>query len=454
MRLAERMRNGMVLSLVVGTALVLGIAPIGWSSLINAAAGDQNWPVFQGARVNFSQAVAPPLAWSPSEHIDWTAKIPGYGQSSPVVWGRRVFVTSVSGPMKENGHILAVDLGTGEKLWQYDLRTASGAANTNYVSRAAPSPVVDAEGLTVLFEGGNLLSLTLDGKLRWQRDLVADYGPVESRHGLASSLEHDDERVFVWMERQAEPYLLAVSKTTGETQWKSEGLGVTSWSSPRLVPVGKGQHLVLSGIGKLAGFDPENGERLWQFDDISGNSTATPMPLGDGQFLTGASEGRGEAADGNSAASNGLMRIEQDAAGKYSAAFVWRAKKATCSFGSPLVHDGHAYFVSRAGVVYCLDSKTGEERYVNRTASSIWATPIAVGGRIYLFGRNGTTTVLKSGPDFEKLAENQLWDDGPAQPAAGQPDAPAFGGPVLYSAAVIGNQILLRRGETLYCVGK
>lgn len=140
--------------------------------------------------------------------------------------------------------------------------------------------------------------------------------------------------------------MTALSKKTGKTEWKSKGLGVTSWSSPRLVPIAEGKHLVLSGSGKIAGLDPKSGERLWEFDGISGNSTPTPIPLGDGRFLIGASEGRGETSGGNAPASNGVIQITKDTNGKFAAAFVWQAKKATSSFGSPVVHQGHAYFVA------------------------------------------------------------------------------------------------------------
>ena len=114
-----------------------------------------------------------------------------------------------------------------------------------------------------------------------------------------------------------------------------------------------------------------------------------------------------------------------------------------------------AYFVNRTGVVYCLDLKTGEERYAERTSGSIWATPIAAGERIYLFGRGGTTAVIKSGPEFEVLATNELWEnDAPAAGGAGegQGGPGGFGGPVLYAAAVAAGMLILRRGDVLYAV--
>lgn len=418
-------------------------------SVTDGIAGDQ-WPVFQGPPKIKLKAADLPLRWSSSEKIAWQVKLVGYGQSSPVAWGGRVFVTSVSGAMKEQCHVCAYNPKTGKKIWQHDLVSATQAKSSNYISKAAPTPVVDGDGVTAFFEGGDFVALTHDGKIRWERNLVKDYGAITSRHGLGSSLEHNHKHVFVWIEREKDSYVLAVSKSTGETVWKDKGLGATSWSSPRLVPVGDSHHLVLSGIGKLAGVDPNSGKRLWEFDDISGNSTPTPVPLGDGRFLIGATTGRGQSGGGNSAASNGVLQIVEADDGKFRADFVWRAKNATSSFGSPIAHRGNAYFVNRSGVVYCLDLKTGVEKYAQRSAGSVWATPIAADDRIYLFGRNGTTMVIKSGTTFERLAENDLWTaEKTATDATG---GPAFGGPVLYAAIVVDRSLILRRGDILYSI--
>ena len=118
-------------------------------------------------------------------------------------------------------------------------------------------------------------------------DLTQLHGDVKARHGLAASLEQNENHVFVWIERENDPYVLALDKETGETVWKSKGLGATSWASPRLVPVANGDHLVLSGSGKMAGLDPASGDHLWTFDKIGGNSTPTPVPLGDSRCRTG-----------------------------------------------------------------------------------------------------------------------------------------------------------------------
>ena len=408
-----------------------------------------DWSSFQnGGRT--TAAASLPTEWSPDEKVAWSVPIPGYGQSSPVVAGEKIYCTSVSGENKEGLHVTCFAADLGQQLWKYDLRNSSPEKNSSYVSRAAPTPVCDDTGVIAFFEGGNVVALDDSGKLRWQRDLVADYGPIKARHGLGASVEQSDSSVFVWVERQNEPYLLCLSKKSGETIWKVDGVGSTSWSSPRLVPVGASSHLVVSASGKLAGHDPASGRRLWSFDDISGNTTPTPVPLGDGRFLVGASAGRGESGGGKAAESNGVIEVTKSDDGSFTADYVWRAERATCSFGSPCAHNGNAYFVNRSGVVYCLDLQTGEELYAKRTKQSTWATPIGCGDHIYLFGRSGVTTVIESGPRFKLVAENALWKtEQPAAEGDGSDGRMNFGGAVLYAAAIVDSGLLLRRGDRL-----
>ena len=307
------------------------------------------------------------------------------------------------------------------------------------------------------------MSLTHEGQVRWQRNLVDEFGAIESRHGISASREHTDDRVFVWVERSKEPYVLAAEKTSGKDIWKAAGLGVTSWASPRLVPIVgeplRDSHLVLSGIGVLSSLDPATGKQLWRFEGIKGNSTPTPTPIGNGRFLIGATAGRGEPDAGKAAESNSLIAIKQNEDGSFAADFVWKAKRATSSFGSPLAHQGHAYYVNATGVLFCLDLETGEEIFSNRIGDSIWATPLPMGDRICFFGKSGTVSIVSAGSKFESLAENVTWE-APAPPTApvakeggsGAGRGMGFGGAVLYAAVFTKDRLLLRRGDKLYCV--
>ena len=405
------------------------------------------WSKFQNGG-QFEGPDQMPTEWSPERNISWTADIPGYGQSSPIISDNQIVVTSTSGDNKDDYHVISYALDSGKKNWQIDVKNPTPYKNSPMVSRAAPSALTTKGGYVAFFEGGSLIGISNSGEKQWERDLVQEYGPIEARHGLASSLESDGNRVFVWVERSEDPYVLAIDPTSGETLWKSAGVGATSWGSPRMVPVDGGSHLVCSAIGKIIGLDPETGDRLWEFDGISNNSSNTPTPVRPGQFLIGASEGRGQSSSGNAAASNGLIQLTQQEDGTWEAAFQWKAEKATSSFGSPVVAGETVAIVNRAGVLYRLDLETGKQLSVNRTkAGGVWATPIVVGENIFLFGYKGITSVI-SLEDNQEIAENRCWTDENAEG-----ENPAFaGGSVLYAAAVAGNQWIIRSGDKLYSI--
>lgn len=428
------------------------------TAVLSAALEEPAWPGFRGPIADSVRAADLPLTWSPTENISWRARLTGYGQSSPVVWGDQVYVTSVAGPNKETYHVTALDLASGNERWRRELQNPSPTENTGYVSKAAPTPVADREGIIVLSEGGNLIALAHEGRTRWERDLVKEFGPIAARHGLGSSLAQTDELAFIWIERQDDPYVLAVDKRTGQDRWKQAALGATAWSTPVVLNVGAKQQLVLSGSGVVRGFDAETGETLWTLEGISGNTTPSPTPAGDGLLVIGATVGRGEESSGRAAESNALVRIERSPEGGYSARFVWRARRATSSFGSPIVHRGLAYFVNASGVLFCLDAETGAEVYAERLPESVWATPLAVEDRIYFVGQNGTTTVVRAGPGFTRLAENQLGEgaEEPVQRRGGGGTTDrreaAVAASRQYAVAAVPETLLIRCGDVLYCI--
>ena len=414
------------------------------------ADAQSDWDSFQnqGTLQNGSWKLA--TQWSPDSGIQWETALKGYGQSTPVIHKDRIYLTTVLGDNKEEVSVQAISLNDGKPVWDFKRANSSPEKNTPMVARAASSPVVDENGVIAFFEGGNLLALDHEGKLKWERDLNKEKGGLKARHGIAASLAQNDEVVFVWCERMENPFVLAISKADGKTIWEQAGLGGTSWSSPRLLKVGQENHLVLSGIGIVAGLDPSTGKRLWEFREVSGNSSATPVSVGDGKFLIGASGGRNP--NQNSTPSCGVIEVKKSEEG-YAVGWDWVADEASCSFGSPIACAGRAYFVNRVGVVHCHDLATGDSVFTSRIpCGQIWATPLASQEHIYFFGKDGKTAVLKVGEKLDVVSENVLWNEENKAPAAGASPENRFSGPVLYAAAVADGRLLLRRGDRLYCL--
>lgn len=429
--------------------------------LIAATPDADVWPGFLGAGATPVKAEALPLTWSPNENIAWSADLPGHGQSSPVVWKGLIFATAVEGEMKDTCHVLALKLADGTQAWKHSIATSDPVKNSLYVSRAAPTPVVDAEHVFAYFESGDIVVLTHAGERVWQRSLSKEYGKFQNKFGLSASPVQTDDALIVLVDDEGPSYLIALAKRDGKTLWKTDRESRTSWSSPALVPVDGKPQVVVSSAGSVDGYDPATGKRLWSYTDVGGNTAATPIPYGDGRFLIAASPGQmGERAE-DARKSNFAMHIERKE-GEFVPTVLWRTEQATPSFASPMVHDGYAYWVNRQGVVYCFDVETGEQKYAQRTAQSCWATPLGMGNRVYFPGKDGVTTVLAAGPEFKVLAENRLWDPDAANADAAAVEreeseerrraAAMFAKPTQYGIAAVGESLLIRTGTRLFCL--
>lgn len=449
---------------------------------VGTSPGD-SWAGFRGDGTSTTFAVRLPLQWSGRDNVAWRTELPGYGQSTPVVWNGRVFLTAVDGAEKEKLLILAVDARTGSVLWQRDFPATQRGKNHPAMSRAAPTPLVDARGVYAFFESGDLIALDHDGNVKWQRALTKDYGPFQNNHGLASSPTQTDSAVVLLIDHGGPSYLLAVDKSTGNNLWRTERPSRMSWTSPIVARHNGKELLIVSSSGALTTYDAATGESLWELADLNGNNIPSPVYM-NGFLVIGAGENRLKPDLVASQRSNCCLRLTDEAPG-YEV--LWRGRKAVAHHASPLVHAGHVYIVTKPGVVYCLDLATGEERYSERLDNPCWATPIGAADRVYFFGKDGVTTVLKAGPKYEKLATNRLWTEEEFQvrkeqaksrpenripmPMGGTPAAPPGVTPpatltpaqresmiaeaigdVVYGVAAVDGAFFVRTGTELICI--
>ena len=421
-----------------------------------------SWPGFLGAGASEVEPASIPLKWSPTENVAWDASLPGHGQSSPVIWGDKVFVTSIEGDNKETCHTLCLSLSDGSILWDHKHTSTSPDPNSVYISRAAPTPVVDGQHVFAFFECGDLVALTHDGKEVWTKSLSKEYGKFVNKFGLSGSPIQTESSVVVLIVDEGPSYLVSFAKADGKILWKTDRTSRTSWSSPALLMIDDEPQVVVSSAGSIDGYDPATGKQLWTFGEIGGNTATTPLAAGPNQFLVAASPGRsGENAEG-ARKSNALVKVSKDG-DNWKVEKVWIAAEATPSWASPFIHQGLAYWVNRVGVVYCVDAATGEQKYAQRTKQSCWATPLALGDRIYFFGKDGITTVLAAGPEFKELAMNELWpaDTPPTDNGAPKPDETSaerkqasamFSGPTQYGVAAVSGSLLIRVGSHVFCI--
>ncbi|MEN1706129.1 MAG: PQQ-binding-like beta-propeller repeat protein [Planctomycetota bacterium] len=425
-----------------------------------ASAQDQagaRWTSFRNSGTNTAAAESLPVTWSEDSGISWQRELPGYGQSSPLLWDGRLYVTAVKGPMKDESLVLAVDAKTGDAIWERAIETATPAANYSMNSRAAPTPVVDESGLYVFFEGGDVAAFTHDGEKRWHRKLTEEYGEFDNNHGLASSLAQNDDSLFLLADHRGPAYLVSLDKRTGENKWKVARDPRMSWTSPVVATIEGREQVVVSSNGTVDGYDATSGDHLWSVADVGGNTMSSPTVIGSRIYAGASASGRG-----GGDITRASTAIEVYGGEELSAKIAWRASRASCSYVSPVVVGDYAYHVNDAGVVFCLDAETGETLYRERTAGQCWATPLAAGGHLYLFAKDGQTTVIKTGPEFEQVSLNQLWDpEDPPMPETYVQNPPSSSGeqassyvstPTVYGVAAGDGAFFVRTGTRLYRV--
>ncbi len=458
------------------------------SLIANPLADSARWSGFRGDGTSVSSASSVPVHWGPTQNVAWRTELPGYGQSSPVVWNDQLYVTAIDGPDKQTCIVVNIDPATGKPRWKKSLPASQKGKNNPMMSRAAGTPVVDRDGIYAFFESGDLWAFSHAGDELWSFSLTKEFGELKNNHGLGSSPIATHDSVIILVDHLGPSYLVAFDKSTGKVRWKTERPSRTSWTSPVLGTRDGRSVIYVSSNGTLTAYDAETGKQRAQLEGLVGNNIPSPTVAGE-YVVVGAGENRMNNDPVASARSNCVVRLEQKEGNEFFNT-VWTGKKVISHHASPVVYHDHVYFVTKAGVVHCMDLKSGEVRFAERLESPCWATPIAVGDLVYFFGKDGTTTVLRSGPKYEKVAANRLWSAkdyadrlGEAKKQAAEsmaklekekapgkknPDgrgslsaipkeeleAIRFSavGDVVYGAAVVNASLFVRTGNELFCI--
>ena len=457
---------------------------------LSISLADENWPSFRNNGTSLVRATSVPLKWSPQDGVAWTATVPGYGQSSPVVWQDRVFVTSSDGPFQDDGFVHAMDLKSGKLMWSTKVPATTKVENYFRNSRAAPTSVVDTERVVSFFPSGDVVSMNHDGQTQWSRPLFKEYGAVSNERGTASSLAQSERFVYALVDHSGPSYLVALNKVDGAVAWKTDrGIRVPSWSSPVVMQCGENEMVVCSSADTVDTYDANTGILLWQIEGVAGNHTPSATVVGDSLFI-GSTEMYGSTADpGKIAGSNRRIQLLHKE-GKPSYEVLWGAEHANSYYSSPLAFAGYVYYVNKAGVLYCVDEKTGKQVFAKRIGNPCWASAVGVttdsGDQfVYFVAKNGFTIILRPGTEYDVVARNQLWDrdqmveaaesaaatrkrnavppeqavpkDGPEKVFAGMPESAlhqmfSYDDPTAYAVAIVDGRILIRTGQHLYCI--
>ena len=371
-----------------------------------------------------------PLDWSDTENIAWRTKLPGYGASSPIALGERLYVTCYSGYGidRENSgamedlrlHVVCLSKD-GKIVWdqhiQPKLPESERVRDHGY---AAATPVTDGEYLYVFFGKTGVLKFDLRGNQLWQ----ADVGDRTHGWGCGTSPVLYKNLVIVNASVESRS-LVAINKDNGKEVWRAGGMD-SSWNTPHLVDVGGDkQELVVSVKGKILAFDPDSGEPLWNCDGIPDYVCPSVVSQDGIVYVIG---GRTSRAIAVRAGGRGDVTDTHR---------LWEAK-AGANVVSPVIHQGHLYWVSdRNNIAYCVRLEDGEVVYAERFRGQPYASALVGDGKLYIVTRTRGTYVLAAKPEFEQLAHNEL------------DDRSTFNA----SPIVADGKLFLRSDNYLYCIG-
>lgn len=413
-------------------------------------ANERNWAQWRGPLATGEAPHAdPPIEWNDENNIRWKVALPGRGHSTPIVWGDRIFVTTAvpfgeklppkySGrPGEHDNHpvthryrfaALAIDRADGSIRWEKNLHEDLPVEGAHFTaSLASASPVTDGKYVYAFFGSFGLYCLDFDGNLIWKADL----GKMHTKHGHgegSSPVLHGDTLVINW-DHEEQSKLIAFDKRTGKERWEVERDEVTSWATPIVVEHDGRAQLIVSGTGRVRGYDLLTGKVIWECGGLSANIVASPVSA-DGMVFAGSSYEK------TAMIAVRLDGAEGDITG--SPQVPWTLTTRTPYVPSPLLYEDSLYFLRHyQGILSRVNTKTGEDDggpFRLGLIRDVYASPVAAAGRIYVTDRLGTTIVMTHNSDPKLLSLNRLDDQ------------------INASAALVGSELFLRGEKFLYCI--
>ncbi len=451
-------------------SLALSLALAFAAAFLVSSAGGEDWLHWRGPDGNSAAASGanPPLSWSETENVAWKVAVPGRGSASPVVWGDRIFVATAvpadadagsepgegsapstpSAPRGGRGRaeggegsagvrpggrrgrggsrgggetaisvqrftLLCYDRSSGKLLWErVAAETQPTEGHHHDHGFASASPMTDGERVYAHFGSRGIFAYTLEGEPAWA---YTEFEPMRTRSGFgegSSPALHGDTVLIPW-DHEGDSYLLALDKKSGTAKWKAARPGeTTTWGTPLAVRHEGRTQVVLTGQGYVRSYDLETGEELWRCSGQTERPVASPVSLGELVFV----------GSGFRGAYLGAFHLggRGDLGG--SSSVVWSVDRNTPDIPSPALSDGRLYYLAgRECAVTCLDALTGNVHFERERidgVGQVYASPVAAGGHLYIFGRDGTAAVIRDSEEFSLVGLNRLGEGVDVTPAA------------------------------------
>jgi outer membrane protein assembly factor BamB len=408
--------------------------------LVGVVHAGENWPQFRGeGAMGVATGTTPPTSWSTTENVLWKTPIPGKGWSSPIVWGDRIFVTTVVSEGKveaskkglyfggerpkpptdvHHWKLLCLDWNTGKLLWEREPHKGPPDSSIHIKNTfASETPVTDGERVYAYFGNLGVFAYDLDGKELWTKRLPAQ--KTRFGWGTAASPVLHKGRLYIVNDNEEKSYLLALDARTGSEIWRIEREEKSNWATPFIWEHEKRTELITPGSKKVRSYDLE-GKLLWEFSGMSSITIPTPFAKGGLLYISS-----GYVMD----KSRPLYAIRPGATGdvtlkegKTSNEFIyWSLPTAGPYNPTPLLYGDYLYVLYDRGFLACYDAKTGKQVYerqrLDQNAAAFTSSPWACDGKIFCLSEDGDTFVIQAGPEYKLLGKNRLDEMCMATPA-------------------------------------
>jgi len=391
--------------------------------IFSDAALSENWPGWRGPRGDgTSMEKNVPIRWSGTQNILWKVPIPGKGHASPIVWGKHIFVVTAIKEKKQR-ILLCLDHKDGKILWQRVILEAPLERTNSLNSYASSTPATDGQRVYISFLDRDKMFIAaydFDGNRLWE----VRPGVFTSMHGYCSSPVLWKDKVIVNGDHDGPSYIVALSRATGQTIWKTPRPNRTrSYCTPIIRQIDGRNQMVLSGTMCLASYDPDTGKQHWLIDGPTEQFVASIVYNGELLFMTCGFPDRF------------IQAIRPDGRGNVTDTHVLWQKDRDCSYvPSPIALGPYFLVVADNGVATCFEAKTGKSCWRERLGPHYSASLVSANGLVYFLSDKGVMTVIKPGAELEIVARNELGENTYASPA------------------ISDSQIFLRGAKHLYCI--
>ncbi len=379
------------------------------------------WPGWRGDGSGHSTERDVPQRWDAQNGITWKTRLTGEGNSSPIVWGDRVFVTaSAEGGLTRL--VICLNASTGKILWQTPLK-ADATKTYPRAGHAAATPVTDGRHVFVFFDSPGVAAIDYDGKVAWTVPL----GPFNNPYNMASSPILDGDSLIVKCDHNGPSFIVALDKTNGDEQWRTERSGGLHYATPISFEHDGGRQIVVNAL-KIVSYDAASGNELWTYEEMKHATTPTPVYTDGLVYATCGRNGPSVAIDptGRGDLSETHVRLYVASGGPY--------------IPSPLVHKGLFVIPGDDGRMTFVD-RSGKRVLRHRTRARFTGSPVAAGDRIYWTDEQSRTHVLDTS---QLTASPSRIADVTVNPLEEEA--------CYASTAISGSRIFIRTAKHLYCI--